>query len=75
MMPLPTNMTLKDWSDAAVPFLSTFDSIGRLEDETKWQDWGAKLSLALSLSGLCIPNPYAFTDWRLWAQRLCEELV
>lgn len=72
MMPLPTNMTLHDWADAAVPFLEQFDSVGRLVED-RWQEWGARLALALPLSGINVPNPYQFTDWRLWAQRLCEE--
>lgn len=73
-MPLPTNMTLHDWADAAVPYLEQFDSVARLVDDN-WQAWGARLTLALALSGLLIPDPYGFTDWHDWAQRLCEELV
>ena len=74
MMVLPTGMELKDWADAVTLFLSTFDSIGALQDD-KWQEWGARLTLALTLSGFTIPDPYGFTDWRAWAQRLCEELL
>lgn len=73
-LPLPTNMTLNDWADAAVPYLEQFDSIGRLVDDN-WQAWGAKLTLALALSGFTIPDPYQFSDWRTWAERLCGELT
>lgn len=73
-LPLPTNMTLNDWADAAVPYLEQFDSIGRLMGDN-WQEWGARLTLALGLSGRLIPDPYSFSDWRVWAQRLCEVLT
>ncbi len=74
MIPQPMDMTLQQWTDAAVLALDNFDSIGRMFGED-WQDWGVRLMTPLSLSGLNLPDPYGFTDWREWAQRLCEELT
>jgi len=66
-------MTLVEWADSIIPYVSQFDNIGKLLDDD-WQKWGVSLLQPLSLDGSFLPDPYGFTDWREWATRLCEEL-
>ncbi len=74
IIPHPTGLTLQQWADAVVLPLDSFDSIGVLQG-TDWQKWAVNILAPLSLSGFSLPSPYGFTDWREWAQRLCEELT
>ena len=68
MITLPDNMELADWADQLV--LNLDGAIGCLTDLVHWQDWAAQLLNIPSLLGN-LPNPYQFTDWRDWANRLC----
>jgi hypothetical protein len=65
----PAIMGLRDWADCIVLDLSTYGPISRLDDEDKWQDWGLQFCAISGLSQKNIPTPFAFTDWREWAQR------
>jgi len=40
-----------------------------LESESEWQDWGMQLLNNTTL-GRNLPNPYNFTEWKEWAERL-----
>ena len=64
----PRNMTLLDWADSVVLSIGDAWSVGRLDDETYWQDWG--VSLVRAFSPRALPDPYGFQDWREWAQRV-----
>lgn len=63
----PVNMTVIQWADGVVLTISDAWSVGRLDDESEWQTWATGLVRAFSPRAL--PNPYAFDDWRDWAQR------
>lgn len=65
----PLNMSLTAWADAVMVSLDDPWSFGRLDDETKWQDWAVGFVRAPSLAQRVLPDPYQFTDWRDWAQR------
>lgn len=69
MITQPAIMGLRDWADCIVLDLSTYGPISRLDDEDKWQDWGLQFCAISGLSQKNIPTPFAFTDWREWAQR------
>lgn len=74
IIPNPVGMTLQQWADAVVLPLDSFDNMGTLKGPD-WQAWGARILAPVTLSGFNLPNPYAFDDWKLWAQRLCGELT
>ena len=68
MITQPAIMGLRDWADCIVLDLSTYGPISRLDDEDKWQDWGLQFCAISGLSQKNVPTPFAFTDWREWAQ-------
>jgi hypothetical protein len=68
-------MTVKEWTDASQVNLERFGAIPALHTDKDWQSWGASLSNLSSLSGISVPNPYEFSDWRIWAERLNESLA
>lgn len=63
----PTNLSLQDWADQLALDAGVFV---RLDNED-WQDWGARVLNANPIFRAA-PAPYAFSDWRSWAERLCE---
>ena len=71
---LPTYMSLRDWADQVILDLDPYGTVGRLDDITKWQDWGMQLINNTSLPET-IPVPYYFDDWQDWAQRFCQVLA
>jgi len=73
MITLPTNLTLADWADQMALDLDATGPISRLSGD-KWQDWGMQIFNNRTLGG-ALPNPYGFTDWREWAERLCGVLT
>lgn len=66
----PLNMSLTEWADAVMLTVADTWSFGRLDDENKWQDWAVGFVRAPSLAQRVLPDPYQFTDWRDWAQRV-----
>jgi hypothetical protein len=66
----PVNMSLTEWADAVMLTVADTWSFGRLDDENKWQDWAVGFVRAPSLAQRVLPDPYQFTDWRDWAQRV-----
>ena len=64
----PVNMTLRDWADSIIFTVRDVWSLGRLDDESRWQDWAANVSRAYATQNL--PDPYQFGDWRDWARRV-----
>lgn len=69
----PTNMQLLDWADCVVLDLDNYGSFGRLGSEAQWQAWGVQF-LNNTTIGRNLPNPYQFTDWREWADRMAQLL-
>ncbi|MEN9885637.1 MAG: hypothetical protein RL758_215 [Pseudomonadota bacterium] len=70
---LPTGMELLDWSSQVIIDLDAYGSFGRLQDPDRWQDWGVQF-LNNTTIGRNLPNPYGFTDWKEWAERLVGAL-
>lgn len=62
-------MGLRDWADCIVMDLSTYGALSRLDDETKWQEWGQQFCVISGLSQKNVPDPFSYNDWREWAQR------
>jgi hypothetical protein len=65
----PAIMGLRDWADQINMDLSTYGVLMRLDDETKWQEWGQQFCVISGLSQKNVPDPFYYTDWREWAQR------
>ena len=68
---LPTGMELRDWADQVVLDLDPYGTIGKLDNEERWQDWAVQF-LNISTLKDNLPIPYFFSDWREWAERLCQ---
>jgi hypothetical protein len=71
---LPTNLSLQDWADQIVLDLDSLGALSKLQDETHWQDWAAQFLMNATV-GLTPPDPYAFSDWREWAELFCGSLL
>ena len=69
----PYGMELLDWAAQVVLDLDPYGAFGRLENPNSWQDWAVQFLNSTSI-GRNLPNPYMFTDWREWAERLCQLL-
>ena len=70
----PFGMQLTDWADQVVHDLEPYGVSGRLMNESQWQDWGVQFLNNTTL-GRNLPNPYNFSTWREWAERMCEVLA
>ena len=70
---LPTNLELTDWANQVILDLDPYGAFGRLSDEARWQDWAVQF-LNNTTIGRNPPIPYAFDDWREWAERFCQSL-
>ena len=68
---LPVGMTLRDWADQISLDLDKYGAFGRLDDETKWQDWAMQFLNNTSLKNN-FPIPYDYQNWQEWAQRFCQ---
>lgn len=42
----------------------------RLDDASKWQEWAAGVFGGVDALGQDVPDPYAYDDWREWADRM-----
>ena len=71
----PTGIPLRDWADQVVFELDTYGPFSKLMDDSKWQDWGVQFLAPLGLGGYNIANPFGFSDWRRWAERVCGDLA
>jgi hypothetical protein len=69
----PTGLTLRDWADQVVLDLDNYGAFGRLNRDSDWQNWAVQFLNNTTL-GRNLPNPYQFTDWRRWAERLAQML-
>jgi hypothetical protein len=66
-------MDLQDWASATMYALSQYTMVAPLTNGD-WQAWGAIFYNSPSLDALNPPNPYDFTDWVSWGQRLSDSL-
>jgi hypothetical protein len=73
-IPNPYEMDLLDWASATMYSLTNYVNVAPLEDPSQWQSWGQILVNAPTLGLLSPPNPYDFTDWRPWAERVSDAL-
>ena len=64
---------MRDWADQVTLDLDRYGPIGRIVGDN-WQAWGVQLLSFVSLGSYTLPDPYQFTDWLEWANRLCGEL-
>lgn len=69
MMVSPHGMTLTTWADSVTLAIRDAWSVGRLDDETRWQEWATGLLRAANITAQAAPDPYLFSDWRDWAER------
>ena len=70
----PENMDILRWTDVTGLNLSGYGVSPRLDDPRDWQAWGASLLNNPSIRGIALPDPYQFSDWRRWADRVNEAL-
>lgn len=42
----------------------------RLDDPLKWQEWASGVFGGVDSLGQDVPDPYAFDDWKKWAERM-----
>lgn len=66
-------MELRDWADQMMLDLDVYGALGRLDDETQWQNWAMQFLNNTTL-GRNLPMPYDFHDWRDWAERFAQAL-
>jgi len=70
---LPSGMGLRDWADQISLDLDSFGAFGRLDIEEEWKNWAMQFVNNMTLKEN-IPIPYAFDNWREWAERFCQTL-
>lgn len=66
----PYGMSLRDWADSVILTANDAWAFGRLDDETKWQEWAVGFVRASNFAQRVPPDPYQFNDWREWAMRM-----
>jgi hypothetical protein len=66
----PRGMSLLDWADSVVLSIGDAWAFGRLDDESRWQDWAVGFVRASDFTQRVPPDPYQFSDWRDWAMRM-----
>ena len=71
----PWSMPLPAWADAMVLELDAYGNLGRLDDETRWREWGEQMLNMPGISGSIVPDPYTFGTWQEWAERLNDGLA
>ena len=70
----PRGLTLRQYADATILNVSDAWSFGRLDDEKDWQAWAVSFVRASPFVNRNVPNPYGFSDWRVWAERAYSAL-
>lgn len=66
----PRGMSVYQWTDAmSFQLADTGVTIMKLLRESDWVIWARNLLNNVEFSGLSIPDPDQFSDWREWAVR------
>ena len=74
----PAGMGVVEWADRMTPIIineGASGDIGRLDDEANWQELARGVIISNTNWQSTAPNPYQFTDWRLWAERFLQIMV
>ncbi len=66
----PVGMTLTQWCDSVILAVGDAWSYPVLGDEAHWQDWAVSFLRAPIFGPQTPPDPYQFSDWRDWAERV-----
>ena len=67
-----------EWADQMAGQLGFFtdpnagadEQFERLDDPERWQAWACGVYGGVDALGQDVPDPYAYDDWREWADRL-----
>ena len=70
---LPSGLGLRDWADQISHDLDPYGAFGRLDVEDQWKNWAMQFVNNMTLKEN-VPIPYAFDNWREWAERFCQAL-
>lgn len=68
---LPIGMTFFNWASNLLIDFSTKEVPIPPMDDSGWKDWAMRVYARNLFSNDAIPNPQFFTDWRVWAMRVC----
>lgn len=68
----PHGLAVTDWTDAMTLQLIGYAQPPRLDDPKRWEEWALVVIQAPRISAFNPPSPYAFADWRAWAERFNE---
>jgi hypothetical protein len=71
--PAPGGMDLNTWADAAIAAIINYPDAWPLVG-SDWQAWGMLFFTDPYLSRLDPPNPYDFTEWQPWGERLSDTM-
>lgn len=66
----PIGLTLTQWADAVIITVDDAWLFGKLESEERWRDWAVGFTRAPSFANKLVPDPYQFSNWRDWAERV-----
>lgn len=67
-----------EWADVMAGQLGFFtdraagadEQFERLDNPEQWQDWACGVFGGTDALGQDVPDPYAYDDWREWAERM-----
>lgn len=69
----PRYLALHEWTDAVNLTLATLAPTVVLRPRSEdWQEWAYATVSIPAVASFCPPNPKAFTDWRVWAERFVQ---
>jgi hypothetical protein len=60
-------LNVQEWTAATAMDLETFGNIPTLLNPSNWREWAFAVIGLASLSGIVLPNPNSFDEWRDWA--------
>lgn len=66
----PRDMDVLTWTAQMVPNLIQFGPVPSLFTPEDWRQWGLSILSLQSLSGVNMPDPTLYDNWRLWAAEL-----
>lgn len=71
VIPAPSGLTLPEWAAAIAPGLDAYDVTPALYGDD-WQEWATRVTAMQTVRDQLPPDPYAFTEWSVWAERFLE---